>query len=74
MAITKRHKKDHFDESSVETDDFLTTSQMFAMKGSQLEQSPNRTNFKKKSDFSHFYNATFQPGGGVFFNPPVNGI
>ena len=74
MAIINRHRKDHFDESNVGTDDFLTTQQLFAVKGPDLDPAPARTNFKKKTDFSHFYNATFTPGGGVFFNPPVNGL
>ena len=58
----------------METDDFLTTSAMFHGKNAGLDTSPNRTNFKKKTEFSHFYNASFAPGGGVFFNPPVNGV
>jgi len=29
MAIGKRHKQDNYDEDRVETDDFMTTAQMF---------------------------------------------
>jgi hypothetical protein len=69
MAIVRRHKQDHFDEKSVDTDDFMTTSQMFQKKSPLVDEaSPNRANFKKKTQFSHFYNAYCL--NGVFFNPP----
>lgn len=69
MAIVRRHKQDHFDEKNVDTDDFLTTSRMFHKESAVVgEASPNRTNFKKKTQFSHFYNAYCL--NGVFFNPP----
>ena len=72
LAIIRRHKKDQFDEENVDTDSFVTTSQLFNSKNENFDVSPNRTNFKKKTAFSQYYNAYFQ--GGVCFNPPVNGV
>jgi hypothetical protein len=48
----------------------MTTSQMFQKKSPLVDEaaSPNRANFKKKTQFSHFYNAYCL--NGVFFNPP----
>ena len=72
MEIVNKHRKDHFDEKSVETDDFLTTAQMFQQKKAREDHSPNRTNHKKKTQFSHYYNAYHS--NGVFFNPPSTAV
>ncbi len=69
-AIIKRRHKDQYDEENVVENDFLTTSQMFSSTG--LVASPNRTNFKRKTAFSHYYNAF--SANGVFFNPDTSAV
>jgi len=51
---------------------FMTTNQSYHDVLSQQDFSAVKKNFKKKTPFTQWSNAYFS--GGVFFNPPVNGI
>lgn len=51
---------------------FQTTNQTFHEEKNLQDFSPYKRNFKKKTPFTQWSNAYFS--GGVFFNPPVNGI
>lgn len=51
---------------------FRTTNQEFNQTLDPNSYSANKKNFKKKTPLTQWSNAYFS--GGVFFNPPVNGI
>jgi len=50
----------------------LTTNISFHEAKDLQDFRPYKRNFKKKTPFTQWSNAYFS--GGVFFNPPVNGI
>lgn len=51
---------------------FMTTNQQFQEPLDPSVFRTTKTNFRKKTPFTQWSNAYFS--GGVFFNPPVNGI
>ena len=65
-------KRDMFDLDTIEEfDPFKTTSKVFFSPTTDA-LSTSKFNFKKKTPFTQFVNASF--AGGVFFNSPVAGI
>jgi len=53
-------------------DSFQTTNQSFHEPKGHQDFTLVKKNFKKKTPFTQFNNAYFS--GGVFFNPPTNGL
>ena len=67
-----RRGSDYASVEPVETGHFVTTNQSFHETLDVPDYSAYKRNFKKKTPFTQWSNAYF--AGGVFFNPPVNGI
>ena len=67
-----RRGSDYASIEPIETGHFVTTNQSFHETLETPDYSAYKKNFKKKTPFTQWSNAYFS--GGVFFNPPVNGI
>ena len=67
-----RRGSDYASIEPVETGHFVTTNQSFHDTLETPDYSAVKRNYKRKSPFTQWSNAYFS--GGVFFNPPVNGI
>lgn len=67
-----RRQSDYASVEPVDSGHFVTTNQAFHETLDSTDYSTYKRNFKRKTPFTQWSNAYFS--GGVFFNPPVNGI